>query len=89
MGPSAERVLPICSNGSVPLNKMAAMSICGKNSSCPEQKKTLLVQNQESFVAESWYHHCLKVYQVCSNVDRMLTFDHFMARSNLPLYRFV
>ena len=46
MGLSVERVLTICSNGSAPLNKIAAMSIYGKN---------LLLQNQESFEAESWY----------------------------------
>ena len=30
MGPSVERLLIICLNGSVPLNKMAAMPIYGK-----------------------------------------------------------
>ena len=30
MGPSVERMLTICSNGSAPLNKMAAMPIYGK-----------------------------------------------------------
>ena len=30
MGPSVEGVLLVCSNGSVPLNKMAAMPIYGK-----------------------------------------------------------
>ena len=30
MGPSVEKVLPICSTGSAPLNKMAAMPIYGK-----------------------------------------------------------
>ena len=29
MGPSVERILTICSNGSAPLNKMAAMPISG------------------------------------------------------------
>ena len=47
MGPSVEEVLIICYNGSTPLNKIAAMTIYGK---------TLqnLLQNQESFEAESW-----------------------------------
>ena len=31
MGPSVERILTISSYGSTPLNKMAAMPICGKN----------------------------------------------------------
>ena len=30
MGPSVERMLTICSNGSAPLNKMAAMPIYGR-----------------------------------------------------------
>ena len=35
------------------------------------------LQNQESFEAESWYitSEGLKVYQVCSNDNRKLTFD--------------
>ena len=49
MAPSIERVLPICLNDSVPLNKVAAMPIYGKT------LKTLLLQNQEIFEAESWY----------------------------------
>ena len=49
MGPSVKRVLPSCSNGSAPSNKMAAMPIYGKT------LKNLLLQNQESFGAESWY----------------------------------
>ena len=44
-GPSVKRVLIICLNGSTPLNKMATMPIYGK--------KNLLLQNQESFEAES------------------------------------
>ena len=45
MGPSVK----VYSNGSAPLNKMAAMPIYGK--------KTLkkFLQNQESFEAEFWY----------------------------------
>ena len=40
MGLFVERILTICSNGSVPLNKMAAMSIYGKNTSpSPELRK--------------------------------------------------
>ena len=49
-GPSVERILTICSNGSAPLNKMAAMPIYGK-----KNLKNLLLQNQESFGADSWY----------------------------------
>ena len=49
MRPSVERVLLICLNGSAPLNKMAAMFIYGKT------LKYLLLQNEESFEAESWY----------------------------------
>ena len=44
MGPSVKRILTFCLNGSVPLNKMAAMLIYGKDtrkSSSPEQKKGL------------------------------------------------
>ena len=42
MGPSVERVLIICSNGSAQLNNMAAMPIYGKNTkipSSPESRK--------------------------------------------------
>ena len=39
----------ICTNGYGPLIKMAAMPIYGKT------LKSLLLQNQESFKAESWY----------------------------------
>ena len=44
LGPSVERVLTISSNGSAPLNKMAAMPI-----------KIFLLKNKVSFEAESWY----------------------------------
>ena len=67
MGPSVKRVLPICSNGSAPLNKMATM---------PGKTLKNLLQNQESFEADSLYQG-LKVYQVCSNDDHKLTFDLF------------
>ena len=49
MGPSVERVLTICLNGSALLNKMAALPMYGK------KLKNLLLQNQESFEAESEY----------------------------------
>ena len=53
MGPSIERMLTICSNGSAPLNWMAAMLKYGKN------LKIFL----SSFEAESWYTALeLKVY---------------------------
>ena len=45
--PSVKGGLKICSNGHGPLIKMAAMPIYGK--------KYLLLQNKESFGAESWY----------------------------------
>ena len=44
--PSVKYGLKICTNGHSPLIKMAAMPIYSKN---------LLLQNQESFQAESWY----------------------------------
>ena len=51
-----EGVLTICSNGSVPFDKMAAMPIYGKT-------LKYLLQNQESFEADSWFIasgiHCL------------------------------
>ena len=49
MGPPVEGLLIICLNGFALVNKMAAMPIYGKT------LKNLLVQNQESFQAESWY----------------------------------
>ena len=49
MGPSVERILTICSNGSAPLNKVAAMSIYGIT------RKKLLLQYQENFEAEPGY----------------------------------
>ena len=45
IGLSVESVLPICSNGSVQLNKMATMSIYGRNSrksSSPETRMGLI-----------------------------------------------
>ena len=45
-----ERILIICLTGFAPLNKMATMPIFGKKT-----LKNLLLQNQESFKAESWY----------------------------------
>ena len=39
MGPSKEKILTICLNGSAPLNKMAAMPVYGKNSCSPEPRK--------------------------------------------------
>ena len=46
---SVERVLTVCLNGSVPLNKMADMPNMVK------ALKNLLTQNQESFEVKSWY----------------------------------
>ena len=57
-----EGVLIIYSNGSAPLNKMATMTIYGKKNT-----KNHLLQNQESFKAESWcISSKLKVYQPAS-----------------------
>ena len=47
--PSVEKMLTICSNGSAPLNKMAAMPIYDKT------LKNLFLQNYERSEAESWY----------------------------------
>ena len=69
-GPSVERVLTICSDGSAPLNKMAAMPIYSKNtqlSSFPEARKLwgwILIYSTGD-----------KVYQFCSNDGRRLNFD--------------
>ena len=49
MGSSVERILKICLNGSMSLDKMDAMPIYGKT------LKNLLLHNQESFEAESCY----------------------------------
>ena len=42
MGLSVKGVLSICSNGSVPLNKMAAMPIYGKKTNKKKHLKNLL-----------------------------------------------
>ena len=70
---------------------MAAMSIYGEKT-----LKNLLLQNQESFKAESCYIAWgLKVYQVysddevCSNDDPRQTFNLFIVRSNLHLCAYV
>ena len=72
-----QRIFTICWNGSVPLNKIAAMPIYGKT------LKNLL-PIQESLRLNLGIQHCgLKVYQMCSNDDRSMTFDLFTARPNL------
>ena len=84
MGPSVERVLTVCLNGSVPLIKMAAMLICGKTF------KTFLLQNQESFESESWYlAFGTQSLPSFLNDDGKLTFYLFTARSTLRRYIFV
>ena len=70
MGPSVERELTLCLNGSTPLNKMAAIHIYGK------ALKNLHHQNQESFETESWYTASeSQGLSNCSNDDHRLTFD--------------
>ena len=72
MGLLIKKVLPICSNGSAPSNKMAAMPIYGKT------LKNLLLQNQKSF--ESWYIASrTQSIPSFSNDDPRLTFDLFTA----------
>ena len=60
---------------------------------CPYMVKTLknlLLQNQESFKAESWYIASrTQGLQSCSNDDPRLTFDLFTAKSNLHPHAFV
>ena len=80
MGLSVKRVLTICSNGSAPLNKIAAMSIYGKN---------LLLQNQESFEAESWYIASGTRLLSFPNDGRRFIFDLITARSILHPNTFV
>ena len=46
-----EGILSVCSNGSASLKKMAAMPIYGKKKTL----KSLILQNQGSSKAESWY----------------------------------
>ena len=64
-------------NGSASLNKMAAMPIYVKT-------PKYFLQNQESLRLNLAIQHLgLKVYQVNSNDDTWMTFDLFMARSNV------
>ena len=68
-----------------PLNKMAAMPRYGKN-----MLKNLLLQNQDSFEAESLYIVSeTQGYQDCSDDDSKMTFDLFTARSFSSPYRFL
>ena len=86
MWPFVERVLLVCSNGSIPLNKMATMPISGKKKRLKfffSRTKTALRLNL------GIQHWGLKVYQVCSNDDPRMTFDLWMARSNLRPYAFI
>ena len=78
MGPSVKRVLPIRSNGSAPSNKMAAMPVYGKT------LKIFFSRTKKGLGLNLGINYRgLKVYQVCSNDDRKLTFDLFTARLNL------
>ena len=73
MGPSVERMLTICSNGSAPLNKMP---IYGQTIFFSRTKKALRLNL-------SIQHRGLKVYQVCSDDDTRMTFALFTVWSNL------
>ena len=79
--PSVKRWLKVCTNGHSPSPSRYMVKTL----------KNLLLQNQESFGAESWYiaSDTLRVYQICSNDDPRLTFDLFTTRSNLCPYAFV
>ena len=73
MEPSIEGVLTICSKGSAQLNSLAAMPYM--------VKKLLKIFFSRTKTAlrvilgiQQWG---LKVYQICSNNDRWLTFDLF------------
>ena len=66
---------------------MSTMPIYGQKK---KTLKNLLLQNQESFKAESWYTASgTKAYQVDSNDDFRLTFDLSMAKSNLHSHTLV
>ena len=83
MGPFVERILTICSKGSAPKKKRAA--IYGKKHSklfFSRTKKALKLNRSINYQG-------LKFYQVCSNDDRRLTFDLFTAWSNLRPHTFV
>ena len=66
MGP-VESVLPICSNGSAPLKRWLL---------CPYMvkilKKNLLLQNQESFEAESLLQYSIAVSSSNKSVQMMI-----------------
>ena len=85
MGPSG--VLTIYSNGFVPLNKMASMPIYGKKKKKTKKLKNLF-QNQTSLMLNlDILHWGLKVYQLCSNDDRLLTFDLLrLGQICVPMY---
>ena len=52
--------------------------------------KNLLLHNQESFMADSWYTASgIKVYQADSNDDSRLTFDLSVAMLNLHSHTLV
>ena len=77
MEPCVRGGLKIYTNGHGPLIKMAAMPIYGKT------VKNLLLQNQESFGAESWYIASrIQGLETYSNDDCKWTVDLFKARSN-------
>ena len=85
MEPSVEGVLLVCSNGSTPLNEMAAMSIYGK-----KHLKFFFSRTKKALRLNLGMQHWgLKLYQVCSKEDPWMIFDLFTAMSNLHPYAFV
>ena len=52
--------------------------------------KNLLLWNQKANDLKTWYATFgARVYQICSNGDRVLTLTYFTARSNFVPYAFV
>ena len=80
MRPSVEKVLTICSNGSGPLNNVVAGPILQVFFSRIKKALRLNIDIK---------HRGLKVYKVCSNDGRRLTFNLLTAKSNLLPHTFV
>ena len=72
MEPLVEGVLPICSNGFAPFNKMTTIPIYGKK----KPLKNLLLLNRDGLEAECWYIALgTQGLRNFSNDDPRLTFD--------------